>query len=72
MQIHRYLNGKPITRKELSRVELATDALKSAVSDARRRMAQEVNMTAESQGVMTAKSDDTGVPSDSHVMRADG
>ncbi len=72
MQIHRYLNGKPITRKELSRVELATDALKSAVSDARRRMAQEVNMTTESQGVMTAKSDDKGVLSDSHVMRADG
>lgn len=72
MQIHRYLNGKPITRKELSRVGLATDALKSAVIDARRRMAQKVNMTAESQGVMTAKINETGVPSDPPAMRADG
>ena len=43
MQIHRYLNGKPITRKELSHLELQTDALKSAVLDARRRVEQGMN-----------------------------
>ena len=72
MQIHRYLNGKPITKKELSHVELATDALKSAVSDARRRVAQEAAMVSESQGVMTAKNDGVGISSDSSAMRADG
>jgi len=54
MQIHRYLNGKPITKKELSHLELATDALKSAVSDARRRLERETVMTTESRMEMTA------------------
>ncbi len=72
MQIHRYLNGRPITKKELSRIELATDALKSAVSDARRRVASKATMVTESQGVMSATDDESGIPSDSPAMRADG
>lgn len=72
MQIHRYLNGKPITRKELSRVELATDALKIAVSDARRRVAQETVMAAESSGELTVKHDGGGVPSDVPSLRTYG
>lgn len=72
MQIHRYLNGRPITKKELSHVELATEALKSAVSDARRRMASKATMVTESQSVMTVKPDGAGISSDSSAMRADG
>ena len=72
MQIHRYLNGRPITKKELSRIELATDALKSAVSDARRRVASKATMVTESQGVMSATDDGSGIPWDSPVMKADG
>jgi hypothetical protein len=72
MQIHRYLNGKPITKKELSHIELATDALKRAVNDARRRMAQETVMMTESQGTMTAKPDGAGIPSNPHAMSTHG
>ncbi len=61
MQIHRYLNGKPITKKELSHLELATDALKSAVSDARRRLERETVMTAESRVEMTADGNGVGM-----------
>jgi len=56
----------------LSRIELATDALKSAVSDARRRVASKATMVTESQGVMSATDDESGIPSDSPAMRADG
>lgn len=69
MQIHRYLNGKPITRQALSHVALATEALKSAVQDARRRAEREAAGGAENPGEMTAKAEETGI---SHSVRADG
>ncbi len=72
MQIQRYLNGKPITRRALSHVELATGALKSAVCDARRRMEREAIMMSENQGNMAAEPNETGLSPDSAAMRTHG
>lgn len=41
MQIRRYLNGRPITQRELAGLELVTDELRTAVRDVRRRLAGE-------------------------------
>lgn len=37
MQINRYINGKPVSAEELSRVQLVTRELENAVRDARKR-----------------------------------
>lgn len=37
MQINRYINGKPVSKEELSRAGIVTEALENAVRGARKR-----------------------------------
>lgn len=44
MEIRRYVNGKPVTQKELSALEVNTPELLGAVRDVRRRVRADGNV----------------------------